>query len=211
MKRFVHGLGSAVLSLALAGCIMSEPIHDAVVVDGTARLTFDGRSNDAHGPKVVALHREAPSGEWVVESYESDLGACIDVVSPQGFRDPHCEATSALDLNGPGGASNLAAHWTEGEAAGTIHYGIVSPDVSVVRFEPTDRDEHPIAVTPVAAPNTSLKFIFASGPPGWTRYDIAAYNAAGCLLQREPYWLPTHRQPPIESPPLRPCTGHSDD
>lgn len=205
MRVLVAAAVLLVASSSLTGClIIPEPQHaDAVAVDAHGRMTFEGRSNTPLGPRVVAHRSQTAVGEWVVETYDSDLGACFDVVNPDGVREPFCEDTGGVDRGMQ--PVNLGGQWREGGEIGPVHYGIVRDDVALIRLEPGN-DTEPATFETLTAPNVALRFTFVIAPKGWTRYDIAAYTADGCLVHREPYAIPTLRQAPREIPPNQECS-----
>jgi hypothetical protein len=158
---------------------------------GGGRVSINGVANEAAGTKVVALRTDSPLGELVVQTYDSKLGPCYDLVFEDGRREAQCLASSGIipdkevtgnpttgsieGLNGPAWNAGL----TE-SGIGMMHYGIAHPSISKVHLEPSDGGGA-IEAHLAEAPNIpGLKVYVVWTPPGMDQYRLAGYDDNGC-------------------------------
>lgn len=165
---------------------------------GEGKVSINGVDNEATASKVVALRTDSPLGELVVQTYDSKLGACYDLVFEDGRREAQCLAASGITpdqevtgnpttgsiegLNGPAWNSGL----TE-SGIGMLHYGIAHPSISKVQLEPSDGGEA-IEAKLADAPNIpDLKVYVVWTPPGMDHYRLAGYDDNGCMVDSSLY------------------------
>lgn len=153
----------------------------------------------------VATTAETGSGRWALETYDTDLGACVDLVGPHQLRTVQCVA------NSPIADGHQTRHWIASTGIDTatrqpdapvrwLQAGIVRTEVSRILLQPSGHAAAPVDI--VEAPNADARVFLALLPPGVTRYRLRAYDTDGCLLQAEDHDLapgPPPHPDPIEA------------
>lgn len=195
--RLVLGLVMVVMTTA-CGAVERLTGSDVTtsVGSGGGTMEVNGVPNEPTTDKVVALRLESPLGIVAVETYDSQIGPCYDVVFPDGRREANCLLTSGIDpsrsvTGGPEGSIEglNGATWNAGlteSGIGMFHHGLAHPTVRTVTVEPDDGStarSFPV----VRAPNVDgLAVYLAWSDEGVDRYRLGGYDADGCLIDQEP-------------------------
>ena len=103
--------------------MLGSPDRGDSVSQSGERLEIGGTDNAATTPKVQALFVDTPAGRWRIETYDSGLGACLDLVAPDASRQPAC--LQGTGIGGPG----PAREFINGPA---WNFGLGSPGQGVV-------------------------------------------------------------------------------
>ena len=167
---------------------------------GEGRVEIGDLTNDPIISKSIVLTTDSPLGTLVVETYESDLGACADLIIPARPPDAVCLMGSGVDpdkpvtgnpttgsiqaINGPAWNAGL----TE-PGMGMLHHGLAHPSVAKVMIEPADGAASIEAMLAQPTDLGGVGVFLIWTPPGIDRYVLAAYDQNGCLLQASPMSL----------------------
>lgn len=147
------------------------------------------------------LRVETEAGEWSLESYGTDHGPCVDLVGPDGSRQPRCPLPVL-------GASPSATPWVVVEltdAAGGeperepqwVLNGLARREVAGIRLLP--RDGRPVEVRPQPLGDGDVAVFLAVLPVGVRSFEVMAYDTGGCLLQHDRHDLdPASTEAPLE-------------
>jgi hypothetical protein len=91
---------AAVLAVLAAACGVIDPtsgVGAETIESGGGTVAINGVANEPTGAKVEAMRIASPLGVIVVETYPSEIGACYDVVFPDGRREANCLRGSGID------------------------------------------------------------------------------------------------------------------
>lgn len=183
------------------------PIRTVAFVAGAAMLAAGCRSlpwldDAAHeddptpvSDPTVAARVEVTSGGWRLESYETDRGPCVDVVGPDGARQPRCRSGSPLE-------NPDARHWMVVDGIDSamrlpdvpiewIATGLVRSEVAAVQLVLEGRGPQEVGLERIG--DDTGAFLVAL-PDGVTRFELIAYDRDGCLLQHDRHDL----EPPAD-------------
>lgn len=147
------------------------------------------------GPTEVASV-ETAGGTWSLETYRTDEGPCVDLVAPDGSRQPRCPMPDPSATGSQAGwvitESTRAA--ADGDGQWVVN-GFAGPEVRSILLDPEDAE--PIEITPRQVDGDQVLVFLAALPAGHERFDVSVYDAQGCLLQRDRHDL---RPSPGEAP-----------
>lgn len=165
------------------------------VESGGSTVEVNGVPNEPTTAKAEAMRLDSPLGIIVIETYNSQIGPCYDLVFPDSRREANCLHGSGIDptkpvtgrpddsiegLNGPSWNAGL----TE-SGIGMFHHGIAHPTVRTVTVEPED-DSTATSFPVTRAPNVDgLAVYVAWSVEDVDRYLLAGYDADGCLVDWE--------------------------
>lgn len=166
------------------------------VESGGGVVAIDGVQNEPTTAKVEMMRLASPLGVVALETYDSKLGPCYDVVFPDGRREANCLRASGIDPSKPvtgrpdGSIEGLnGPSWNAGltePGIGMFHHGLAHPTVRTVTIEPADGSTA-TSFPVVPAPNVNgLAVYVAWSPEGLDGYLLAGYDADGCLVDWQP-------------------------
>lgn len=185
------------VAILASGCWSVGAGVTETVVSGD-RVVIDGVANEPIGEQVVAAEVETPIGVFVVTTYDSAIGPCYDVRFPEGHSEAGCLRGSGIDPDLPvtgrpgdsiegvnGGFRNLGLE-DPASPVGTLHHGLVHPEVVTVTIEPDGSDEALGGFPVITAPNVEGLVVFVAWtPPGLHRYTLSGYGDDGCRRDAE--------------------------
>lgn len=143
---------------------------------------------------------ETAAGTWFLVTYRGDERPCVDLVAPDGSRQPRCP------IPDPSGGQDgwVIVEATRPPADGDglwVVNGFARSEVRSIVFHPEDAE--PIEIHPREVDGGGSAVFLAVLPGSQGRFDVSAYDARGCLLQRDRHDL----QPSPGEPPFTPGAG----
>lgn len=191
-------LGVVMLVLTTACGLVDRLAGSGVetVESGGGAVAVGGVPNEPTTARAEAMRFESPLGIIVIETYNSQIGPCYDIVFADSRREANCLLGSGIDPTKPvtgrpdGSIEALnGSSWNAGlteSGIGMFHHGLAHPTVRIVTVEPEDGST--ATSFPVArAPNVEGLAVYVA----WTvdeldSYRLAGYDADGCRLDWEP-------------------------